>query len=136
MHRSLGDLADEFLDVVGLERACGEPARAIDIRMGHGSARIRLEGERLQDPTLAEVSDQRSIVAVRGPSEAMEHAVGALEYRARTDEPGAAQERRAQARLRRPAGMQPLGPCALGEIFDDAARHAAGDAERADGLAR
>jgi len=26
--------------------------------------------------------------------------------------------------------MQPLGPCALGKMFDDAAGHAAGDAER------
>ena len=32
--------------------------------------------------------------------------------------------------------MQPLGPCALGEIFDDAARHAAGDAQRIDDLLR
>ena len=37
--------------------------------------------------------------------------------------------------LRRPAGMQPLGPGAFGEILDDAARHASGNAERIDDLA-
>ena len=58
----------------------------------------------------------------------------ALEHGARTDKPCPRQQRRANARLRRPAGMQPLGPGALGEIFDDAAGHAAGDAERIDDL--
>ena len=58
----------------------------------------------------------------------------ALEHGARTDEPCPRQQRRADARLRRPAGMQPLGPGALGQIFDDAAGHAAGDAERIDDL--
>ena len=38
------------------------------------------------------------------------------------------------AGLRRPARMHALGPGAFGEIFDDAARHAAGDAERIDDL--
>jgi hypothetical protein len=32
------------------------------------------------------------------------------------------------------ARVQPLGPGPLGEIFDDAARHTAGDAERVDQL--
>ncbi|WP_247835882.1 hypothetical protein [Bradyrhizobium sp. 200] len=36
--------------------------------------------------------------------------------------------------MRRPSGMQPFGPGALCEIFDDAAGHAAGDAERIDDL--
>jgi hypothetical protein len=59
-----------------------------------------------------------------------------FEHRARPYEPLPRQQRRANAGLRRPAGMQPLGPGALGEIFDDAARHAAGDAECVDDLLR
>ena len=66
--------------------------------------------------------------------ETVEQAVHALEHRARPDKAGARKQRRAQAGLRGPAGMQPLGPGAFGEIFDDAARHAAGNAERIDDL--
>ena len=51
------------------------------------------------------------------------------------DEAVLRQQCRAHAGLRRPAGMHALGPGALGEILDDAARHAAGDAERIDDLA-
>ena len=59
----------------------------------------------------------------------------AFEHGARSGKTGAAEQRRAHARLRRPAGMQPLGPGALGEIFDDAAGHRRHGAERVDHLA-
>ena len=65
---------------------------------------------------------------------AVEQPVHAFEHRARADKTLPRQQSRADAGLRGPAGMQPLGPGALGEIFDDAARHAAGDAERVDDL--
>ena len=64
----------------------------------------------------------------------MEQPVHALEHRARADETLPGQQRGAKARLRRPARMQPLGPGALGEIFDDAAGHTARNAERIDDL--
>ena len=121
-------------DILRLDAARRDPPRAIDVGMRHGPARIGLEGERLGDPALAEIADQRLVVAVGRVREAMEQAVRALEHRARPVEARACQQRGAQAGLRRPAGMHALGPGALGEIFDDAARHAARDAERVDGL--
>ena len=59
----------------------------------------------------------------------------ALDHGARADEAVLRQQGRAQPGLRRPAGMQALGPGALGEILDDPRRHAAGDAQRIDDLA-
>ena len=73
-------------------------------------------------------------VARRRVGEAVEQAVRALEHGARSAEARACQQRRAHAGLRRPAGMHALGPGAFRQIFDDAARHRAGDAERIDGL--
>ena len=75
------------------------------------------------------------VVSLRRAREAVEKAVRALEHRARAAKAVLRQQHCAQARLRRPAGMQALGPCAFGEILDDARRHTAGDAERIDELA-
>ena len=113
----------------------GEPARAVDVGMRHGPARIGLERERLGDPARAEIVDERAVVAGGRMREAVEQAVHALEHRARPEKPGAPEQRRAQPRLRRPSGVHALGPGAFGEIFDDARGHAAGDAERIDQLA-
>ena len=66
----------------------------------------------------------------------MKQPVYPFEHGARTDKALPRQQRRADAGLRRPAGVQPLGPGAFGEIFDDAARHAAGDPERVHDLSR
>jgi hypothetical protein len=97
--------------------------------MRHRSARIGLEGKRLRHPLRAEIADQRIVIACRGMGEAMKQPVHAFEYGARAEKTVASQQRRAQPGLRRPARMQPLGPGALGEVFDDAAGHRAGDAE-------
>src|SRR5260370_336575 len=51
-----------------------------------------------------------------------------------TDESRASEQRGAQARLRRPARMQALGPGAFGKVLDDPARHAAGGPQRIDEL--
>ena len=134
MHRALADVADHLGDVVGLDAARAEPPRAVDVGMRHGPAGIELEGERLRQPARAEIAGHRVEVARRGVGEAVEEAVRALEHRARPGEAGPRQQRRAHARLRRPAGVHPLGPGALGEIFDDARRHRADDAERVDHL--
>src|SRR3546814_1639659 len=59
----------------------------------------------------------------------LEEAVGAFEDRARREESGAREERRPVARLRRPAGMQPLGPGTVGQVLDDAGGGRGGDAK-------
>ena len=120
----------------GADATRRQAARAVDVGMRHGSARVWLERERLDHPAFAEISGQ----CARSPPpsyarSAWKKPVRALEHRARPDEAVPCQQRCAQARLRRPAGMQALGPGALGEIFDDPGRHAAGDAERIDDLA-
>ena len=60
----------------------------------------------------------------------------ALEHRARPDKAGTCQQSGTQTGLGGPSRVQPLGPGALREIFDDAARHAAGNTECIDDLPR
>src|SRR6516225_3809178 len=120
MHGALADIADHFNDIVRLH-ATAEPPRAIDVRMRHGPARIRLERERLCHPTRAEIIRHRGEIALGGLREGIEESVATLEHRARTTKSGAAKERGADAGLRRPAGVQPFSGGAFGEIFDDAA---------------
>ena len=130
VHRPLRDLADDLGDVVGLDAARGQPSGAIDVRLRHGSAGVRLERQRVRHPAGAEIARQRLVVAMGGVGKTVEQPMHALEHRARADKSLPRQQRGANARLRRPAGMQPLGPGAFGEIFDDAAGHAAGNPER------
>jgi hypothetical protein len=61
--------------------------------------------------------------------EAVEQAVRAFEHGARPEKSRFPDPRRRNRRLRRPAGMQPLGPGAFREILDDPACQAAGVAE-------
>src|SRR5258708_35908993 len=136
MNGAFGDLADDRIDRFGRDAARGEADGAIDIGMGHGAAGEGLEGERLGDPYAAELPGQLRVVPVARMGEAVEETVRPLEDRARPTKALAGEQRGTQARLRRPAGMQPLRPGSVREIFDDAARHAAGDAERVDELRR
>ena len=89
---------------------------------------------RLGDPALTEITDQRVVVAVGRVREAVEQTMRALEHGARSGEARTRHQGGAQARLRCPAGVHALGPRPFGEIFDDAARHDARDAERIDRL--
>src|SRR5690242_9624034 len=122
MHRALADVADYFNDVVH-RHAAAEPARAIDVRMRHGSAWIRLERQSLRDPLRAEAVGHGGEIAGVGMGEGTEESMATLEHRARTGKAGAAEERGANAGLRRPTGVQSFGPSPFGEIFDDAGGH-------------
>jgi hypothetical protein len=101
----LADLADHLGNVVGLDAAHSEPARAIDIGMRHGPARVGLERQRLGHPALAEIADQRLVIAIAGVREGVKEAVHAFERGTRPRESGAAEQRRLDAGLRRPARM-------------------------------
>ena len=130
VHRPLRHLAHDLADVLGPNTARSQPSRTIDIGLRHRPARIRLERQRIRHPAPTEIGSQRLVVAMGRVRKPMKQTVHALEHGARTDKSRPRQQRRPNAGLRRPARMQPLGPRALGEIFDDAPCHAAGDAER------
>ena len=129
MHGALADLAEHLGDVVGRDAARSQAQSAIDVGLDHGAAGVGLEGQRLREPALTEAVDERGVVALACVGEAVEQTVHALEDGARTREAGAGEERGAQTRLRGPACVQALGGAAVGQVFDDAARHRAGDAE-------
>ena len=120
----------------GLIAARAQPPRAVDVGMDHGAARVGLEGERLRQPALAEAVEQRGVVALASCGRSRGR--GRARPRTRCAD---RRSRRAPAARRAgptapPSRMHALGPGALGQVFDDAARHAAGDAERVDELAR
>ena len=64
----------------------------------------------------------------------MKQTVRAFKHRARTHETGLGQAHRAVARLRCPTGVHALGPRTIGQVFDDAAGHAASQAQGVDHL--
>ena len=117
-------------DVFGGDTAPRQFDRAVDIGLGHGPAGIGLERDRLHHPMRAEAIEQRMKIGRFGRSERLVEAVLAFEHGRRTGEPGLRQQRRANARLRRIARVQPLGPAAIGKIFDDPGGKASGDSDR------
>src|SRR4029078_10437050 len=97
-------------------------------RVRLGPAAVGLERDAVRHPFLAEAVGEPGPVAFRTAREGVVEAVRALEHRARPDEAVAREVDGADAGLRRPAGVQALGPRALREVLDDAARHRADDA--------
>src|SRR5215470_12852088 len=96
MHRSLGHLANQFLDGIGVNSSRGKPAGAVDIRMRHGPAWVGLKGEGLGDPPLAEIGDKRVEIALGGVGKGVKKAVCAFEHGTRADKAVLCQEGRAQ----------------------------------------
>ena len=125
----LPHLADDRGDVGRGRPLAREIDGAVDEGLGHGPAGIGLEGERRRHPGLAETLDERREIRLPARREGLVEAVRSLEHGDRPDEAGLGEARGADTRLRRQARMQALGPAAVGEIFDDAARHAAGGAD-------
>ena len=81
-------------------------------------------------------SEARRAASGGSPAEGSVEAVGALEDRARAREAGLREVRRHHARMRRPAGVQALGPGAVGQVLDNPARLAAAEPERRGELGR
>src|SRR6266404_6562037 len=105
MDRPLRHFADDRLDCLGHDAARREADSTVDIRVGHGAAGERFEGERLGNPLLAESSRQSLIVAGRTLREAVEETMCAFENAARPLKALPGEQRGAQPRLSRPAGM-------------------------------
>jgi hypothetical protein len=91
---------------------------------------LGVEGDGLGHLACAEAIEQGIPARRQGVREAAERPVRILEHGARADEASFREQRGADAALRRPARVQPLGPGAFGEILDDAGGETAGDAER------
>ena len=87
-------------------------------------------------PVRAETAGKFFVIKIFSMGKSEKQSMRALEYRTRSGEALARDARRVQPGVRRPAGVQALGPGALGEVFDDPARHAAGNAESVDCLFR
>src|SRR4249919_636339 len=113
MHRAFGHFADQFLHIAGLDAAGRESFCAIDVRMRHGPAGIGLECKRLGYPTRTEIASEGAVVTLRCMGEAVEQSMDTLEHGARPKESAARQQRRADAGLCRPSGMQSFRPGAL-----------------------
>jgi hypothetical protein len=92
MYCALANLAHQFHHFMRID-APVQPARAVDVRVHHRPARIRLESQRLHQPALAEAVEQRTVVAVARVRKPVEQAVRALEYSAWTREARARQHR-------------------------------------------
>src|SRR5258708_34154085 len=98
--------------------------------MGHRPTRVGFESERRADPPLAEIADERVVIALGGVGEAVEKTMRAFEHSARASETMLCHQGGAHSRLRRPTCMHALGLAALGKLFDDAGCRAAGAAGR------
>src|SRR5882762_5299239 len=134
VHVTFGGLAQDLGDVVRGETLLSQSQRAVDIGLVHGSGRVRLERETFHQPMPAEIARERLEIAFPVMSEGEKKSVRAFEHGTRPEKPFAPDTRGMQSDTRRPSGVQALGPGPFGEVFDDPARHAAGDAERVDGL--
>src|ERR1043166_6140265 len=101
--------------------------RAVHVRMRDRPAGIGLEGKIRNLPNFPELVELAQVGVAR--AERLIEIVRALEDRGRAAKAAAREQRRDDAGVRRPAGMEPLGPSAVGEIFDNARALAAADAE-------
>src|SRR5439155_17018813 len=118
-------------DLIGPEPvALAEAERAVHVGVRDRAARVGLEREPFELPRTAEALEQLALAAlVVAAGEGAIEAVLALEDRLRPREAGAREQRRDDARVGRPAGVEPLGPRAVGQVLDDAAGLAPADAE-------
>src|SRR5690348_18321568 len=79
MHRTLGPLAEDLGAVLGRDTSRRDALGAIDIGMGHSAAGVRLERQRLGQPSLAEIGSEFGVVASPAVRETVEQTVRALE---------------------------------------------------------
>ena len=115
-------------------RTGADARRAVHVRLVDRAARIRLEHEALDRPLVPEGRAERRQAAGIGrrAREALVEAVGALEDRPRAGEAGLGEQRRHDAGVGRPARVEALGPRAVRQVLDDAARLAAAESEGRD----
>ena len=130
MHDTFRSFAFDQFDVGRLQTLCHQPSRTVDIWVRHGAAGIRFEGNVCAQPAFAKTIQHAGEISLVSACEGMKKTVLAFEHGAWPDESRLCETRSAVARLRRPAGMHAFCPCAFGQIFDDARRHAGCDAYR------
>src|SRR3989441_874291 len=109
-------------DLVGSEPvALPEAARAVHVGVGDRATGVGLEREPLELPHPAEAPKERlQALDVEAAREGAIESVLTLEDRLRPREAGAREQGRDDAGVGRPAGVEALGPCAIGQVLDDA----------------
>src|SRR3972149_419420 len=103
--------------------------------MGNRAAGIRLEREPRNFPLLPQLRQFFKAIIILA-AEGMKEAMGPFEDFTRAAKTFVGEQGRDHAAVGRPAGMKPLGPSAVGEIFDDAGALAAAQAEGVTPLCR
>src|SRR5947208_7123856 len=122
LHRPGRGPAADLGDLVGSEPvALPEAARAVHVGVGDRATGVGLEREPLELPHPAEAPKERlQALDVEAAREGAIESVLTLEDRLRPREAGAREQGRDDAGVGRPAGVEPLGPCAIGQVLDDA----------------
>ena len=130
-HGALGNLAHDVLHVAGAHAVGGQHPSAQSMNgcviVPHAYGLNAMEG----------VSQRRPRSSTSGAKSGFTDGANARNTPFRPSRtvrgpmnPAARHQRRADARLRRPAGVHPFGPGAFGEVLDDPGRHASGNTER------
>src|SRR5438477_7878294 len=100
------------------------------------SARVVLELRGAPPPCCTEIGSHVLQIGGARAEESVVQAGASLEHRDWTVKASAGELRRDDAAVRRPAGVQPFRPRAIGEELHQSARHAAGKTHRLCRLAR
>ena len=120
---------DVLLDQILTNQTC-----TINEGMRHGAASVRLECDGGPNPRLAKIFQHGVKIAIGGIGKTMEQTMVAFKHSGGAFEAGLRHAHRAVGRLRCPSGVHALGPRTIGQILNDAARHAAGNAKSIDQL--
>ena len=130
VNNAVSGFAFNAIDVLHLESALDQGPGTIDVGMRHGATGIGLECHVCRQPVSARIGQhvfKQSFIRV---GECMKKAMRSLKKGPGASEAFLSQASSAVTRLGRPAWVHAFGPCAFGQVFNDARRHAARNSQR------